>query len=338
MPDAVNDAFIGAAARGASVAVMCPITTVKTRMEARTSARASTGAWAHAPATIVRTQGAGRSCVACRLVTDERALRGDPRASYRRLQARTRLRRRLTLNLVAGAPKCRRRRRSRRSLFDALARAARPAHAAWSLRGLLAGFVPRLAKRPLQTTLIWALFGGPPTPCPPHCSFNACHSTALIHMQENPHPKGQPRLRSLADAARSAAFVTLSARSVGRGGVRFAMHGAERELARHVARHDDLPALARRPRVRQHGKHNHLAPAAAVLRGHLGVGPEVLAAAESLPRRRAAAVGVQPVGQNVRDVLGPVRKSTSESGPSWRGGHDNLIYALLGTASRGTGA
>jgi hypothetical protein len=27
-----------------------------------------------------------------------------------------------------------------------------------SLQGLFAGFVPRLAKRPLQTTLIWALF------------------------------------------------------------------------------------------------------------------------------------------------------------------------------------
>ena len=115
-------------------------------------------------------------------------------------------------------------------------------------------------------------------------------------------------------SARSAAFVTLSARSVGRGGraVRD-MYGAERELMRDVARHNDLAALARRPRVREDlcgnqisgapstlsselgmldgvepdslvyfhtgadRKDDHLPPAAAVLGRDLGVGPEVLA-------------------------------------------------------------
>ena len=46
-----------------------------------------------------------------------------------------------------------------RDAFDALrARAMLDLPMPRSLQGLFAGFVPRLAKRPLQTTLIWALF------------------------------------------------------------------------------------------------------------------------------------------------------------------------------------
>ena len=80
-------------------------------------------------------------------------------ASYRRLQALGRdYADGWTLNLVAGSLASTAATVATQP-FDALrARAMLDLPMPRSLQGLFAGFVPRLAKRPLQTTLIWALF------------------------------------------------------------------------------------------------------------------------------------------------------------------------------------
>ena len=87
-PDAVNDAFIGAAARGASVVVMCPITTVKTRMEASHVGARQYRSVGDALATIVRTQGAGALVRGLPpLLLTNVPFAAIHYASYRRLQA-----------------------------------------------------------------------------------------------------------------------------------------------------------------------------------------------------------------------------------------------------------
>ena len=159
-PDAVNDAFIGAAARGASVVVMCPITTVKTRMEASHVGARQYRSVGDALATIVRTQGAGALVRGLPpLLLTNVPFAAIHYASYRRLQALGRdYADGWTLNLVAGSLASTAATVATQP-FDALrARAMLDLPMPRSLQGLFAGFVPRLAKRPLQTTLIWALF------------------------------------------------------------------------------------------------------------------------------------------------------------------------------------
>ena len=104
-PDAVNDAFIGAAARGASVVVMCPITTVKTRMEAPHAGARQYRSVGDALATIVRTQGAGALVRGLPpLLLTNVPFAAIHYASYRRLQALGRdYADGWTLNLVAGS-------------------------------------------------------------------------------------------------------------------------------------------------------------------------------------------------------------------------------------------
>ena len=159
-PDAVNDAFIGAAARGASVVVMCPITTVKTRMEASHVGARQYRSVGDALATIVRTQGAGALVRGLPpLLLTNVPFAAIHYASYRRLEALGRdYADGWTLNLVAGSLASTAATVATQP-FDALrARAMLDLPMPRSLQGLFAGFVPRLAKRPLQTTLIWALF------------------------------------------------------------------------------------------------------------------------------------------------------------------------------------
>ncbi len=156
----MNDAFIGAAARGASVVVMCPITTVKTRMEASHVGARQYRSVGDALATIVRTQGAGALVRGLPpLLLTNVPFAAIHYASYRRLQALGRdYADGWTLNLVAGSLASTAATVATQP-FDALrARAMLDLPMPRSLQGLFAGFVPRLAKRPLQTTLIWALF------------------------------------------------------------------------------------------------------------------------------------------------------------------------------------
>ena len=100
----MNDAFIGAAARGASVVVMCPITTVKTRMEASHVGARQYRSVGDALATIVRTQGAGALVRGLPpLLLTNVPFAAIHYASYRRLQAWGRdYADGWTLNLVAG--------------------------------------------------------------------------------------------------------------------------------------------------------------------------------------------------------------------------------------------
>ena len=140
-----------AAARGASVVVVSHHD-VKTRMEARTPGRASTAA----SATLATSYGPGRGALVRGLppLADERPSPGIHYAN--RLQALDDYADGRTLNPCGS-------RVDGGDGRDAALRRAAPLAMLdlpmpRSLQGLFAGFVPRLAKRPLQTTLIWALF------------------------------------------------------------------------------------------------------------------------------------------------------------------------------------
>ena len=79
----------------------------------------------------------------------------------------------------------------------------------------------------------------------------------LLSHNTEPQPKGQPRLRSLRISARSAAFVTFRAFSVGRGGVRFAMctvHIANRTPPRPTERALKVTNAAERALIRKERK------------------------------------------------------------------------------------
>ena len=139
---------------------MCPITTVKTRMEASHVGARQYRSVADALATIVRTQGAGALVRGLPpLLLTNVPFAAIHYASYRRLQALGRdYADGWTLNLVAGGLASTAATVATQP-FDALrARAMLDLPMPRSLQGLFAGFVPRLAKRPLQTTLIRALF------------------------------------------------------------------------------------------------------------------------------------------------------------------------------------
>jgi len=166
-PDATRDAAVGAAARTVAVVCLCPITTAKTRMEASHAGAPTYRSVVDALSTIVRREGPlalVRGLPALLLTNTPFA--AIHFAAYEKLRS-------LgcaagssgwALNLVAGGAA---------SVlatvvtqpFDALrARtmlgfgASMTAVRAGGVAGLFAGFLPRLAKRPFQTTLIWALF------------------------------------------------------------------------------------------------------------------------------------------------------------------------------------
>lgn len=159
-PDTMSDAVVGATARGASVVVMCPITTAKTRMEASHLGARQYKSVVDALATIARTEGAGALVRGLPpLLLTNVPFAAIHYAGYRRLQALGKdYADGWTLNLVAGGLASTAATVATQP-FDAVrARVMLGLHMPNSLQGLFAGFLPRLAKRPLQTTLIWALF------------------------------------------------------------------------------------------------------------------------------------------------------------------------------------
>ncbi|KAJ1463124.1 mitochondrial carrier domain-containing protein [Pelagophyceae sp. CCMP2097] len=172
-------ALLGGASRGLAVVIMCPVTTVKTRMEASHAGAQNYRSVIHALTDVVKAEGLlalWRGLPAAMLANAP--FSAIHYATYRTAQEAARDRLGLegaVANFAAGAaasvlattatqPFDVIRTRQMLNVGNSLAdlRAA-------GLRGLFAGFLPRLVKRPLQTTLVWTLYeelykaaGGPP--------------------------------------------------------------------------------------------------------------------------------------------------------------------------------
>ena len=245
-PDVVNDAFIGAAARGASVVVMCPITRPRRawRLRRRTPVpqrRRRAGDDRTDPG-----RGGARARPAA-FVTDERALRGDPPRVYRGPALGRDYADGWTLNLVAGSLASTAATVATRPFYALRAGHARPAHAAESPGPFAALSRAWLYHCPRRRSS--GRSSADPMPCPDTAAF--VYAVALIHTTRAPHPKGQPRLRP-ATLAPPRSHLERALRGPGRRPVRD-MNGAERELV-HTSLDTTIFRPLCRPRIRQHAK------------------------------------------------------------------------------------
>ncbi len=160
------DALLGGTSRAVAVAALCPITNVKTRLEAAASAGRPIVSLPHALASALRAEGAlalWRGLLPT--IASNAPFSAVHYAVYRAAQVRLapRLGDGLPLNFTAGAaaaavattvtqPFDVLRTRSMLQLGDSVP-------SLWKEpRAIFSGFGPRLVKRPLQTALLWSIY------------------------------------------------------------------------------------------------------------------------------------------------------------------------------------